>query len=92
MGLSQWQFSVRSGISISTLRNWEQGRNEPPLELLARLIHALGPHAEPLLERLEIKAIDNFAAERLRFRSDAERVKETGKELVAVSGKRRGKM
>lgn len=67
-GLSQWEFSVKAGISISTIQNWEQGRNEPQLEILGRLIRALGPQAKPLLERLGIESMDN-AGERLRLRS-----------------------
>lgn len=55
MGLSQWEFSMRSGINIGTLRNWEQGRNHPQIEIVARLIAALGPYAQPLLERLGIE-------------------------------------
>jgi len=54
MGLSQWEFSLRSGINIGTLRNWEQARNQPQIEIFARLICALGPRSRPLLERLGI--------------------------------------
>ena len=30
MGLSQSQFATRFGLPPGTLRNWEQGRSEPP--------------------------------------------------------------
>ena len=39
-GLSQAEFSARLGISVGTLRNWEQGRREPsgPAKALINLI------------------------------------------------------
>ena len=39
LGLSQAQFSLLIGISVSTLQNWEQGRREPegPARALLRV-------------------------------------------------------
>lgn len=91
MGLSQWEFSMRSGINIGTLRNWEQGRNEPQIEIVARLIAALGPRAQPPLERLGVKAsqiqISVLPGEQLRPGSKSVAFKETTKRGRADSGK-----
>jgi DNA-binding transcriptional regulator YiaG len=40
MGLSQKQFALRTGISINTLQNWEQGRrnHDGPAKALLRLV------------------------------------------------------
>jgi putative transcriptional regulator len=39
LGLSQTQFALLIGISVSTLQNWEQGRREPegPARALLRV-------------------------------------------------------
>ena len=40
MGLTQEEFASRYGFTISTLRNWEQGRRQPegPARVLLKLI------------------------------------------------------
>jgi len=46
-GLSQVQFAALLGISVKTLRNWEQGRREP--EGPARvLLHVAAKHPQAL--------------------------------------------
>ncbi len=48
-GLSQQQFATLLGISISTLRNWEQGRRNP--EGAARiLLRVAAIHPEAILD------------------------------------------
>ena len=48
-GLSQEKFAALLGISISTLRNWEQGRRKP--EGPARvLLHVAAMHPEAILD------------------------------------------
>jgi len=37
LGLSQAQFALLIGISVSTLQNWEQGRREPEGPALLRV-------------------------------------------------------
>ena len=48
-GLSQQQFATLLGISISTLRNWEQGRRNPegPARVLLRVA---ATHPEAILD------------------------------------------
>ena len=48
-GLSQEKFARLLGISVSTLRNWEQGRRKPqgPARVL---LHIAARHPESLLE------------------------------------------
>ena len=50
-GLSQAQFAILMGISVSTLQNWEQGRREPegPARALLRVAEA---HPEAVLDAL----------------------------------------
>jgi len=45
-GLSQDKFATLMGISVATLRNWEQGRRKPegPARILLR-VAAAHPHA-----------------------------------------------
>lgn len=48
-GLTQEQFAALLGISVRTLRNWEQGRRTP--EGPARmLLHVAASHPEALLD------------------------------------------
>jgi putative transcriptional regulator len=48
-GLSQEKFAILLGISVSTLRNWEQGRRKP--EGAARvLLNVAAIHPEALLD------------------------------------------
>lgn len=48
-GLSQAKFAVLMGISIGTLRNWEQGRRQP--EGSARvLLRVVARHPEAVLD------------------------------------------
>jgi putative transcriptional regulator len=53
-GLSQTQFAVMMGISVSTLQNWEQGRREPegPAKALLRVAEA---HPEAVLDALQTR-------------------------------------
>ena len=47
--LSQQKFAVLLGISVATLRNWEQGRREPqgPARVL---LHVAAKHPEAVLD------------------------------------------
>lgn len=59
LGLSQEQFAALMGVSVGTLRNWEQGRREPhgPARSLllvasrepAAVLKALAPEVRPEL-------------------------------------------
>ena len=42
LGLAQPEFAARFGLSVSTLRDWEQGRTVPdgPAQVLLRVIEA----------------------------------------------------
>ena len=53
-GLSQAQFALLIGISVSTLQNWEQGRREPegPAKALLRVAEA---HPEAVLDALQTR-------------------------------------
>lgn len=48
-GLSQQKFAVLIGISVATLRNWEQGRRKPqgPARVL---LHVAARHPEAVLD------------------------------------------
>jgi putative transcriptional regulator len=48
-GLSQHKFAALLGISIATLRNWEQGRRKPqgPARVL---LHVAAKHPEAVLD------------------------------------------
>lgn len=53
-GLSQQQFATLLGISVSTLRNWEQGRRNP--EGPARvLLQVAATHPEAILDAVHKK-------------------------------------
>jgi putative transcriptional regulator len=52
MGLTQVQFAALLGISVNTLRNWEQGRREP--EGPARVLLLIAAHRpEAILESVK---------------------------------------
>jgi putative transcriptional regulator len=52
MGLTQIQFAALLGISVNTLRNWEQGRREP--EGPARVLLLVAAHRpEAILESVK---------------------------------------
>ena len=51
VGLSQARFSAALGISVHTLRNWEQGRRSPEGPALA-LLRIAARHPRVLLENL----------------------------------------
>jgi len=54
-GLTQEQFAALLGISVSTLRNWEQGRRVP--EGPARvLLQVAAKHPEAVLDVVQAKA------------------------------------
>ena len=51
-GLSQTRFAALMGISVATLRNWEQGRRKP--EGSARvLIEVIAKHPEAVLDSVQ---------------------------------------
>ena len=52
VGLTQVRFAQALGISVSTLRNWEQGRRSPEGAAIARLRIAVR-HPRILRENLE---------------------------------------
>jgi putative transcriptional regulator len=70
LGLSQEQFAALMGVSVATLRNWEQGRREPhgPARSLllvasrepAAVLKALAPEVRP--------SSGQVAQERVRYR------------------------
>jgi putative transcriptional regulator len=53
-GLTQEQFSVLLGISVATLRNWEQGRRVPegPAKVL---LQVAAKHPEAVLDVVQAK-------------------------------------
>jgi putative transcriptional regulator len=66
LGASQTEFALMIGVSVATLRNWEQGRRRPEGPALALLrVAARNPqavvdalHAEPKSEERHNKAMD----------------------------------
>ena len=55
VGLTQRQFAAALGISVHTLRNWEQGRRTPEGPALA-LLRIAARHPRVLRENLAIPA------------------------------------
>lgn len=55
VGLSQTQFAVALGISVHTLRNWEQDRRKPEGPALA-LLRIAARHPRVVRENLESAA------------------------------------
>lgn len=55
VGLSQEKFAAALGISVHTLRNWEQGRRKPEGPALA-LLRIAARHPRILRENLESAA------------------------------------
>ena len=55
VGLTQQQFAEALGISIHTLRNWEQGRRHPEGPALA-LLRIAARHPRVLRENLAVSA------------------------------------
>ena len=55
VGLSQVQFAKALGISVHTLRNWEQGRRHPEGPALA-LLRIAARHPRIVRENLELAA------------------------------------
>ncbi len=53
LGLAQPEFAARFGLSVSTLRDWEQGRTVPdgPAQVLLRVIEAQPEVVERVLAR-----------------------------------------
>jgi DNA-binding transcriptional regulator YiaG len=51
VGLSQAQFACAAGISVSTLRNWEQGRRHPQGPAIA-LLRIAARHPRTIRENL----------------------------------------
>jgi putative transcriptional regulator len=51
LGLSQSEFALLIGVSVATLRNWEQGRRQPegPARALLRIA---ATHPEAMLDAL----------------------------------------
>lgn len=52
LGLSQQEFAIRFGISVKTLRNWEQGHRQPEGPARAYLT-VIKNNADAVLEALE---------------------------------------
>ena len=52
-GLSQMELCRRSGISIDSLRNWEQGRVLPRIDAVVKLAIALGVSVDVLVKGME---------------------------------------
>ncbi len=58
MGMTQTQFAALLGISVNTLRNWEQGRREP--EGPARVLLLVAAHRpDAILESIKLQVIDS---------------------------------
>ena len=55
VGLTQEQFATAMGISVHTLRNWEQGRRQPEGPAIA-LLRIAARHPKILRENLESAA------------------------------------
>jgi putative transcriptional regulator len=55
VGLTQTQFAAAMGISVHTLRNWEQGRRRPEGPAIA-LLRIAARHPRILRENLESAA------------------------------------
>jgi putative transcriptional regulator len=55
VGLTQQQFAAALGISVHTLRNWEQGRRSPEGPALA-LLRITARHPRVLRENLVVPA------------------------------------
>ena len=55
VGLTQQQFAAALGISVHTLRNWEQGRRHPEGPALA-LLRIAARHPRVLRENLAVPA------------------------------------
>ncbi len=55
VGLTQEQFATAMGISVHTLRNWEQGRRQPEGPAIA-LLRIAARHPRILRENLESAA------------------------------------
>lgn len=53
VGLSQGEFAAALGISVHTLRNWEQGRRQPEGPALA-LLRVAARHPRVLRENLAV--------------------------------------
>lgn len=49
-GLSQSELASRAGVSLDSLRNWEQGRVLPRIDTAAKLARALGVSVDALVE------------------------------------------
>ena len=52
VGLTQVQFALAMGISVHTLRNWEQGRRHPEGPAIA-LLRIVARHPRIIRENLE---------------------------------------
>jgi transcriptional regulator with XRE-family HTH domain len=48
-GLTQMQLAQQAGVSVDTLRHWEQGRHLPRVDDAYRLARALGVGVEKLI-------------------------------------------
>ena len=69
-GLSQDKFAILMGISVATLRNWEQGRRKP--EGAARvLLRVAATHPEALLDVVGNKRRENRPNESLHRTTDS---------------------
>jgi transcriptional regulator with XRE-family HTH domain len=55
-GLSQSELALRSGMSLDSLRNWEQGRTLPKIDVAMRLAHALGVDCTAFMDAEDVAA------------------------------------
>ncbi|HEV7239435.1 MAG TPA: helix-turn-helix domain-containing protein [Thermoanaerobaculia bacterium] len=56
VGLTQTQFAQAMGISVHTLRNWEQGRRHPDGPAIA-LLRIAARHPRIIRENLEFRSL-----------------------------------
>jgi transcriptional regulator with XRE-family HTH domain len=52
-GLTQRGLAEKAGVSLSTLRNWEQGAREPLASAVVKLADALGVTADEVLRPVQ---------------------------------------
>jgi transcriptional regulator with XRE-family HTH domain len=56
-GLTQMDVCRRSGISIDSLRNWEQGRVLPRVDAVVKLASALGVSVNDMVKGMDAEAL-----------------------------------
>jgi transcriptional regulator with XRE-family HTH domain len=58
IGISQAELAKRAGVSLDSLRNWEQDRVLPRVDTAAKLAQALGVSVDELLKSSPPPAAD----------------------------------